>query len=62
MKELAIVVLAIIITVYIMKFLPYVAKKFLDWFYGHSEPEQTEIEIQIVVSVVVLCVLILLFG
>lgn len=62
MKELAIVILAIIITVYIIKFLPYVAEKFLDWFYGHSEPEQTEIEIQIVVSIAALCVLIILFG
>lgn len=63
MKELAVVVLTVFIWYYgCFRFLPWAVPKIFDWFYDHSEGQQTEIEIQIVVSIVALCVLILLFG
>lgn len=63
MKELAVVVLTVFISFYgCFRFLPWLVENFWDWFYSHSEGQQTEIEIQIVVSIVALCVLIILFG
>ena len=62
MKGLAVVVLTIFVWIYVIRFLPWFAEKFIDWFYSHTEGQRTEIEIQISVSIVVLCVMVLLFG
>lgn len=62
MKELAVVVLVFISFYGSLHFLAWLVENFLDWFYSHTEGQRTEIKIQIVVSIVALCVLIILFG
>ena len=63
MKELAVVVLTVFISFYgSLCFLAWLVENFWDWFYSHTEGQRTEIKIQIAVSIVALCVLIILFG